>query len=39
VDSVDSLLAALDALKTSDTIVLQVERLGSLHYVDLEAEK
>jgi serine protease Do len=39
VDSVDSLLSALDALKTSDAIVLQVERLGSLHYVALETEK
>jgi serine protease Do len=39
VDSVDALLTALDAVKTSDTIVLQVERLGSLHYVDLETEK
>jgi len=39
VDSVDSLLSALDVLKTSDAIVLQVERLGSLHYVALETEK
>jgi serine protease Do len=39
VDSVDSLLSALDVLKTSGAIVLQVERLGSLHYVALETEK
>jgi S1-C subfamily serine protease len=39
VDSVDSLLSALDVLKTSEAIVLQVERLGSLHYVALETEK
>ncbi len=39
VDSVDSLLSALEVLKTSDAIVLQVERLGSLHYVALETEK
>ena len=39
VDSIDSLRAALDVLKTSDAIVLQVERLGSLHYVALETEK
>jgi len=39
VDSVDSLRSALEALKTTDTLVLQVERLGSLHYVVLETEK
>jgi serine protease Do len=39
VDSVDSLRSALDALKTADALVLQVERLGSLHYVALEIEK
>jgi serine protease Do len=39
VDSVDSLRSALDGLTTSDAIVLQVERLGSLHYVALEPEK
>jgi len=39
VDSVDSLRAALDVLKTADALVLQVERLGSLHYVALETEK
>jgi serine protease Do len=39
VDSVDSLRSALDVLKAADAIVLQVERLGSLHYVALETEK
>ena len=39
VDSIESLRSVLDDLKTSDVIVLQVERLGSLHYVALEAEK
>ena len=39
VDSVDSLRAALDVLKTADALVLQVERLGSLRYVALETEK
>ena len=39
VDSVDSLRSALDALKTADALVLQVERLGSLHYVALEIDK
>jgi serine protease Do len=39
VDSIESLRSVLDDLKTSDAIVLQVERLGSLHYVALETEK
>jgi serine protease Do len=39
VDSVDSLRSALDVLKNADALVLQVERLGSLHYVALETEK
>jgi hypothetical protein len=39
VDSVDSLRSALDAIKTADALVLQVERLGSLHYVALEIDK
>jgi serine protease Do len=39
VTSVESLRSALDALKTSDAVVLQVERLGSLHYLALESEK
>jgi serine protease Do len=39
VDSVDSLRSALDVLKAADALVLQVERLGSLHYVVLETEK
>jgi serine protease Do len=39
VDSVDSLRSTLDVLKTADAIVLQVERLGSLHYLVLETDK
>src|SRR5271154_6551920 len=39
VGSVDSLRFALDGLKLADTLVLQVERLGNLHYLVLEAEK
>ena len=39
VDSVDSLRSALDSLKTSDAIVLQAERAGSLHYLVLEADR
>lgn len=39
VDSVDALRSALDDLKTTDAIALQVERQGSLHYVVLETEK
>jgi serine protease Do len=39
VGSVDSLRLVLDNLKLADALVLQVERLGSLHYVVLEAEK
>jgi serine protease Do len=39
VDSVDSLRSALDDLKDADTIVLQVERLGSLRYLVLETDK
>lgn len=39
VDSVDSLRSALDDLKSADAIALQVERLGSLHYVVLETDK
>jgi hypothetical protein len=39
VGSVDSLRLVLDDLKLADALVLQVERLGSLHYVVLEAEK
>jgi serine protease Do len=39
VDSVDSLRSALDVLKAADALVLQVERLGSLHYVVIETEK
>jgi type II secretory pathway component PulC len=38
VDSVDSLRSALDVLKTAEALVLQVERLGGLHYVVLETE-
>jgi hypothetical protein len=39
VDSVDSLRLVLEDLKTADAIALQVERLGSLHYVVLESER
>jgi serine protease Do len=39
VDSVDSLRSALDVLKAAGALVLQVERLGSLHYLVLETEK
>jgi len=39
VRSVDSLRLVLDELKLADTLVLQVERLGNLHYLVLEAEK
>jgi serine protease Do len=39
VGSVDSLRLALDELKLADALVLQVERLGNLHYLVLEAEK
>jgi serine protease Do len=39
VSSVDSLRSVLDDLKLADALVLQVERLGSLHYVVLETEK
>jgi len=39
VRSVDSLRLVLEDLKLGDALVLQVERLGSLHYVVLENEK
>ena len=39
VGNVDSLRSVLDDLKLADALVLQVERLGSLHYVVLEIEK
>jgi len=39
VDSVDSLRSALDVFKNADALVLQVERLGGLHYIALETEK
>jgi serine protease Do len=39
VDSVDSLRLLLEDLKTADAIALQVERLGSLHYLVLESER
>jgi serine protease Do len=39
VDNVDSLRSVLDDLKLADALVLQVERLGSLHYVVLEIDK
>ena len=39
VDSVDSLRSTLDNFKAADAIALQVERLGSLHYLVLETDK
>jgi serine protease Do len=39
VDSVDLLRLVLEDLKTADAIALQVERLGSLHYLVLETDK
>jgi serine protease Do len=39
VDSVGSLRSTLDDYKDADTIVLQVERLGSLRYLVLETDK
>ena len=39
VRSVDSLRLVLEDLKLGDALVLQVERMGSLHYVVLENEK
>jgi S1-C subfamily serine protease len=39
IGSVDALRFVLDDRKLDDVLVLQVERLGSLHYVVLEAEK
>ena len=39
VDSIDSLRAVLDDLKTAGAIALQVERVGSLHYLVLETDK
>src|ERR1700720_3116828 len=39
VRSVDSLRLVLGDLKLGDALVLQVERMGSLHYVVLENEK
>lgn len=39
VDSVDSLRSALEGVKSADAIALQVERLGTLHYLVLETDK
>jgi serine protease Do len=39
VDSVDSLRSALEGVKSADAIALQVERLGTLHYLVLEADQ
>ena len=39
VDSVSSLRSVLEDFKTAEAIVLQVERLGSLHYLVLETDK
>ena len=38
VTSVDQLRTALRALKPGDPVVLQIERLGQLQYVDFEME-
>jgi len=39
VDSVEALRSALDDVKAAEAIALQVERLGSLHYLVLETDK
>ena len=39
VDSIEALRSALDDVKTAEAIALQVERLGSLHYLVLETDK
>jgi serine protease Do len=39
VDSVSSLRSVLDDLKAAEAVALQVERLGSLHYLLLETDK
>jgi len=39
VDSIDLLRSVLDDLKSADAIALQVERLGSLHYLVLETNR
>ena len=39
VDSIDSLRSVLDQLKSAAALALQVERLGSLHYLVLETDK
>jgi serine protease Do len=39
VDSISSLRSVLDDLKTAGAVALQVERLGSLHYLVLETDK
>lgn len=39
VESVESLRSVLEALKNADVIALQVERVGSLHYLILELDK
>ena len=38
IDSMDTLRAAVSALKTGDPVVLQVERDGGLLYVSFEME-
>ena len=35
----DSLRSALEGVKNADAIALQVERLGTLHYLVLETDK
>jgi serine protease Do len=39
VDSIELLRSVLDDLKTADAIALQVERLGSLHYLVLQTDR
>ena len=39
VDSLDSLRRALEGVKSADAIALQVERLGTLHYLVLETNR
>lgn len=39
VNSLDSLRRALEGIKNADAIALQVERLGTLHYLVLETDK
>ena len=38
-DSVDTLRSTLEGVKNADAIALQIERLGTLHYLILDTEK